>query len=45
MFGLALGMRSPQFEGLTTSYNVGALIILIGFWGTLYYIYSKEPPK
>ena len=25
--------------------NVGALIIRIGFWGPLYYIYDKEPPK
>ena len=24
---------------------LGALIIRIGFWGPLYYNYSKEPPK
>ena len=25
--------------------DIGALIIRIGFWGPLYYNYSKEPPK
>ena len=25
--------------------NVGGLIIRIGFWGTIYYKYNKEPPK
>ena len=25
--------------------NTGALIIRIGFWGPLYYNYTKEPPK
>ena len=25
--------------------NIGSLIIRIGFWGPLYYIYNKEPPK
>ena len=25
-------------------YNAGASIVLIGFWGPLYYTYSKEPP-
>ena len=25
--------------------NIGALIIGIGFWGPLYYKYSREPPK
>ena len=25
--------------------TVGALITRIGFWGPLYYIYNKEPPK
>ena len=25
--------------------NVGALIIRIGFWGSLYYNHNKEPPK
>ena len=26
-------------------FDIGALIIKIGFWGPLYYIYNKEPPK
>ena len=27
-------------------YNIGALVIRIGFWGPLYYSYNnKEPPK
>ena len=25
--------------------NIGALIIRIGFWGTLYYIHNKDPPQ
>ena len=25
--------------------SIGALIITIGFWGSLYYNYNKEPPK
>ena len=30
---------------LPPSSNIGALIIRIGFWGPLYYIYNKEPPQ
>ena len=26
-------------------YNLGALIVLIGFWGPLYYKHNKEHPK
>ena len=29
--------------GSTRLYNIGALIIRIGFWGPLYYNYKKEP--
>ena len=25
--------------------NTGALIVRLGFWGSTYYIYNKEPPK
>ena len=25
--------------------SIGALIIRVGFWGTLYYINNKEPPQ
>ena len=31
-------------RGCNGDYKTGALIIRIGFWGPLYYIYSKEPP-
>ena len=24
---------------------IGALVIGTGFWGTLYYIYNKDPPQ
>ena len=33
-----------SLKGLIVEYyNVGALIIRIGFWGPLYYNYDKEP--
>ena len=35
--------KHGDFE--TGVFNVGALIIRTGFWGLLYYIYNKEPPK
>ena len=40
---------SPPYNSHTTMVadNIGALIIKIGFWGPLYYMYCKErpPPK
>ena len=36
-------MMSEGF--LTKGYNLGALIIRIGFGGILYHNYNKEPPK
>ena len=29
----------------STEYNIGALIIRIGFVGIVYYNHTKEPPK
>ena len=36
-----LNTPNPQGQG----FNVGASIIRIGFWGSLYYTRNKEPPK
>ena len=37
---------SPPYNSHTTMVadNIGALIIKIGFWGPLYYMYCKERP-
>ena len=37
--------KAPSFWRALGGYNIGALIIRIGFWGPLYYNYGKEPPK
>ena len=34
----SLGLRAERLE-----YNIGALILRIGFGGILYYTYNKEP--
>ena len=36
--------KRPTFSCESYDSNIGALIIRIGFWGPLYYIYNKEPP-
>ena len=36
---------SSQFQGATCTDNIGAFMVRIGFWGTLYYNHVKEPPK
>ena len=41
---ITLGERSVRFEQMTEEYNTGALMILIGYWGPLYYSYKKAPP-
>ena len=38
-------MGPRDLEDRVLGFNIGALIIRIGFWGPLYYIYNKEPPK
>ena len=30
---------------ITKGFNIGALIIRIGFWDPVYYTYNKEPPQ
>ena len=44
-----LRRRLSPAAGLVTGkqhdYNIGALIIRIGFGGIVYYNYNKEPPK
>ena len=36
---------SGRFRVCASRFNIGALMIRIGFWGLLYYTYNKEPPK
>ena len=37
--------RDPRGLVSEVRFNIGALIIRIGFWGPLYYIYNAAPPK
>ena len=43
--GIRSGFFSIAAKLATSSCNMGALIIRIGFWGPLYYNDNKEPPK
>ena len=42
-FGFFFGSGAPRFR--LFEFKTGAFIIRIGFWGPIYYNYSKEPPK
>ena len=35
---------SEEIRGVASN-NIRTLIFRIGFWGMLYYIYNREPPK
>ena len=39
------GLYHAKGGGVQQSASIGASIITIGFWGTLYNTYNKEPPK
>ena len=42
---LLKGVYKGYYKGLKIGfYDKGALMVLIGFWGPLYYNYNKEPP-
>ena len=38
-------LRGVYKGSIVGFYNLGALIVLIGFWGPLYYKHNKEHPK
>ena len=38
-------LKGPAIRDPLGYYNIGALIIRIGFWGLLYYNHNKEPPQ
>ena len=40
-----LGAFLEPSAALMLGFSIGALIIIIGFWGPLFYNYNKEPPK
>ena len=43
--GLLLKGSIRITAGGIMGFNIGALIIRLGFGGPLYYTYNKEPPK